>query len=542
MPAGTKSQSKSAKAVDRQLERYRSMRDFEATAEPRGVSNGRGASTTSQKMPFVVQKHAARQLHYDFRLGWRGVLKSWAVAKGPSYYMGDKRLAVQVEDHPMEYGGFEGTIPKGQYGGGTVMIWDFGEWSPIEDAERGFEEGNLKFELHGKKLRGKWALIRMKWNPERDRSDKPNWLLIKERDELAQPEDAPAIVDLAPDSAVTGRTIDEIAKSDDHVWDSRKGLREPGKAAARAPDPVAATKKPKKPAASLAKLLNTAPREQFPEFIAPQLAQQAVTPPNGDEWVHELKLDGYRIQVHVRSKGGHRRVKLLTRKGLDWTSRMPDIARAATQLDVEEAIVDGEVVALDGQGNASFAELQAAFQEGRQRYLTYFAFDFLHLNGHNIRELSLVERKSLLADLVSRIGTGLPLRFSEHIEARGEEVFAQACKLGAEGIVSKVAAAKYFPGRNNGWLKIKCGQEQEFVIGRCDSRTAGKKAAWPRNRRVAAWILVRAESSAIKPWPLRHWLYTKDSPDAAHAPGWPSAERACFHRGPTRGSEGRTVG
>jgi bifunctional non-homologous end joining protein LigD len=465
MPAGTKSESKSAKAVDRQLERYRSMRDFEATAEPRGVSNARGASTASQKLPFVIQKHAARQLHYDFRLGWRGVLKSWAVAKGPSYYMGDKRLAVQVEDHPMEYGGFEGTIPKGQYGGGTVMIWDFGEWSPVEDAERGLEEGNLKFELHGKKLRGKWALIRMKRNPERDRSDKPNWLLIKERDELAQPEDAPAIVDLAPDSAVTGRTIDEIAKSDDHVWDSRKGLREPEKAAVRSPDPVPAAKKPKKRAASLAKLLNAAPREQFPEFVTPQLAQQAISPPNGDEWVHELKLDGYRIQVHVRSKGGHRRVKLLTRKGLDWTSRMPDIARAATQLDVEEAIVDGEVVALDGQGNASFAELQAAFQEGRQRYLTYFAFDFLHLNGHNIRELSLVERKSLLADLVSRIGTGLPLRFSEHIEARGEEVFAHACKLGAEGIVSKVASAKYSPGRNHGWLKIKCGQEQEFVIG-----------------------------------------------------------------------------
>jgi bifunctional non-homologous end joining protein LigD len=465
MPAGTKSQSKIAKAVDRQLERYRSMRDFDLTAEPRGASNGRGDANPAQRMPFVVQKHAARQLHYDFRLGWHGVLKSWAVAKGPSYYTGDKRLAVQVEDHPMEYGGFEGTIPKGQYGGGAVMIWDFGDWSPVEDAERGFEEGNLKFELHGKKLRGKWALIRMKRNPERDRSDKPNWLLIKEKDELAQPEDAPAIVDLAPDSAVTGRTIDEIAKSDDHVWDSRKGLREREDSAVKSPASPPAPKKSKKRIASLKRLRDSAPPEQFPGFVTPQLAQQTASPPNGDEWVHELKLDGYRIQVHIRSKSGHRTVKLLTRKGLDWTARMPDIARAAAQLDVEDAIIDGEVVALDGEGKTSFAELQAAFQEGKQRYLTYFAFDLVHLNGRNVRELSLLERKELLTDLVSRVGPGLPLRFSEHVDARGEEVFAHACKLGAEGIVSKVASAKYSPGRNNGWLKIKCVQEQEFVIG-----------------------------------------------------------------------------
>ena len=319
------------------------------------------------------------------------------MAKGPSYYTGDKRLAVQVEDHPMEYGGFEGTIPKGQYGGGAVMIWDFGDWSPVEDAERGFEEGNLKFELHGKKLRGKWALIRMKRNPERDRSDKPNWLLIKEKDELAQPEDAPAIVDLAPDSAVTGRTIDEIAKSDDHVWDSRKGLRERGDSVEKSPTPVSASaEKPKKRSTSLERLLSSAPREQFPGFIAPQLAQQTTSPPSGDEWVHELKLDGYRLQVHIRSKSSHRTVKLLTRKGLDWTARMPDIARAAAQLDAEDAIIDGEVVALDGEGKTSFAELQAAFQEGKQRYLTYFAFDLPHLNGRNVRELFLLERKSLL--------------------------------------------------------------------------------------------------------------------------------------------------
>ena len=462
MPARTKSQSKSEKAVDRELERYRSMRDFGITAEPRGGSTGRQGP---QRMPFVVQKHAARQLHYDFRLGWHGVLRSWAVAKGPSYYPGDKRLAVQVEDHPMEYGGFEGTIPKGQYGGGTVMVWDFGDWSPVGDADRGFEEGNLKFELHGKKLKGKWALIRMKHNL--DHSDKPNWLLIKEKDDLAQPGDAHSIVDLAPDSALTDRTMDEIAQSEDHVWDSKKGLRaheEPiGKSKANLQ--VAAARKPAKRSASLEKLLNSAPREQFPGFITPQLAQQTASAPNGSEWIHELKLDGYRLQVHVRSKSDRRITRLFTRTGQDWTSRMPDIARSVSQFDVEDLILDGEVVILDTSGKTSFAELQAAFQEGKQRYLTYFAFDLLHLNGHNLRELPLLDRKSLLADLIARVRPGSPVRLSEHITGRGEEVFRQASKLGAEGIVSKVTSSKYKSGRSDQWLKIKCVQEQELVIG-----------------------------------------------------------------------------
>jgi bifunctional non-homologous end joining protein LigD len=466
MVARAKSPSKSAKAVDRQLERYRSMRDFDITAEPRGSSNGSRAQS-EKALPFVVQKHAARQLHYDFRLGLHGVLKSWAVAKGPSYYTGDKRLAVQVEDHPMEYGGFEGTIPKGQYGGGTVMVWDFGDWSPIGDPDRGLEEGNLKFVLNGKKLKGKWALIRMKRNL--DRSDRPNWLLIKEKDEFAQPEDAPAVVDLAPDSAITGRTMEEIAKSDDHVWDSKRGLLERRDSSDESHSKPTATpaRTSKKPSASNKKLLASAPPERFPGFITPQLAQQAASAPNGDEWVHEIKLDGYRIQIHIRTRerSNQRIVTLLTRKGLNWTARMPDIARAAAKLGVQDAILDGEVVVLDEQGRTSFAELQAAFQEGKQRYLTYFAFDLLHLDGHNVRELPLLDRKSLLRDLFSRIEEESALRFSEHIYAKGEEVFAQACKLGAEGIVSKVASDKYLSGRSNEWLKIKCIQEQEFVIG-----------------------------------------------------------------------------
>src|SRR5579862_924044 len=214
MPRPRKARISAADAVDEQLARYRAMRDFAMTAEPSGGAQEQGES----ELPFVIQKHAATRLHYDFRLGWRGVLKSWAVTKGPSYFTGDKRLAVQVEDHPMEYGGFEGTIPKGQYGGGTVMIWDHGQWKGLGNVERDFEKGNLKFELSGTKLRGKWALVRMKKKAD-DRSDKPNWLLFKENDEWAQPEDAPAITDLAPDSAITQRTMEQIAESMDHIRD-----------------------------------------------------------------------------------------------------------------------------------------------------------------------------------------------------------------------------------------------------------------------------------------------------------------------------------
>ncbi|HEY6488758.1 MAG: DNA ligase D [Terracidiphilus sp.] len=464
MPPRTKSQSKPSNAVDRQLERYRAMRDFQVTAEPQGGAKSKLPQTPSAQ-PFVVQKHAATRLHYDFRLGWRGVLKSWAVTKGPSYFPGDKRLAVEVEDHPMEYGGFEGTIPKGQYGGGTVMVWDFGEWKGLGDIDKELEKGNLKFELNGTKLKGKWALVRMKPRPN-ERSDKPNWLLLKERDEWAQPEDAPAIVDEAPDSALTERTMEQIAASKDHVWDSKQGLlvtgndREP--AAHSAPSKASIQRHHR----ALERLLQKVPREEFPGFIAPQLAQQARRAPDGNGWIHELKLDGYRIQVHVQSKKGTRTATLFTRSGLDWTHRMPNLARAAAAtLDIESCILDGEIVALDAEGRASFGDLQAAFQEGKQADLLYFAFDLLHLDGRNPRKLPLSGRKAILAELFSQIDPESTLHLSEHIEARGSEVFAKACELGAEGIVSKVASSPYTAGRGNTWLKMKCALQQEFVVG-----------------------------------------------------------------------------
>ncbi len=467
MSPRAKTRSVPAELVDRQLARYREMRDFHITAEPRGGSAGQ-SKKGSGSLPFVVQKHSARQLHYDFRLGWRGVLKSWAVAKGPSYSTGDKRLAVEVEDHPMEYGGFEGTIPKGQYGGGTVMVWDFGEWEPLGDVDQQLEKGDLKFILNGTKLKGKWVLVRMR-RRDTDRSDKPNWLLIKERDEWEQPEGSPAITELAPDSALTQRTMEQIAESNDHVWGSGQQLREPKKDGESTAQAQTAARSAAQKQKVLERLLRGAPVEEFPGFIAPQLAEEARPAPSGRDWAHELKLDGYRIQVHVRagSQGADKTAKarLLTRKGLDWTARMPALARAAADLPVESAILDGELVALDEAGRSSFSDLQATFQNGKHADLFYFAFDILHLNGHNLRAFPLITRKEILEKLLSQADAGPVLRFCEHIKGRGDVVFAKACELGAEGIVSKLVSAPYTSGRASSWLKMKGKMRQEFAIG-----------------------------------------------------------------------------
>jgi bifunctional non-homologous end joining protein LigD len=461
MPTETKSGR-----AKRALERYRAKRDFKVTAEPRGIE--RSARTQSgASLPFVVQKHQASRLHYDFRLGWNGVLKSWAVAKGPSLFPGDKRLAVQVEDHPWEYRDFEGTIPKGEYGGGTVMVWDRGDWTPHGDVEQGLKDGHIKFALHGKKLNGEWVLVRM--HGRAGGGDKANWLLIKEKDRFAREGSETAIVDDAPDSAATGRTLEEIAKSNGKVW-KPAGRGRKSEANRKAVHPANSAGRSKSEWARGAEPnLQGVPEERYPGFIPPQLAQQTTAAPNGSGWTHELKLDGYRIQIHVRgderSGKNKPKVKLLTRKGLDWSSRMPDIARAAEKLNVASAILDGEAVALDERGVSSFADLQAAFQEERQQHISYFAFDLLHLDGHNLRGLPLGERKEILEQLLRKVGNGGPLRFSEGIEADGKKVFEKACALGAEGIVSKRIDAKYMPGRGGAWLKLKCRLEQEFVIG-----------------------------------------------------------------------------
>ncbi|MBB5327689.1 DNA ligase D [Tunturiibacter gelidoferens] len=475
--AKSKSPASAADAVDEQLERYRSMRDFDVTAEPSGEEESKKTSKNraaqGSGLPFVIQKHAATRLHYDFRLGWNGVLKSWAVAKGPSYFTGDKRLAVQVEDHPMEYGGFEGIIPKGQYGGGTVMVWDQGTWEPqagYNDVDEGLRTGSLKFIMHGTKMKGKWALIRMGGKAANE--SKPNWLLIKEHDEFERKQDDAAVTEEEPNSVVTGRSLEEIASNEDHVWNSKETARgdawyrkEAGVEVPKKADVEAATineaeapRKSKKITDEL-KVPVGAPKEKLPEFIKPELALQATTAPSGAGWLHELKLDGYRIQGR---KDGDK-VQLLTRTGLDWTHRMKTIAALVGELPVERAVLDGEVVVLAENGTTSFADLQAAFQEGVKKPLSYFIFDLLHLNGHNLRGLPLIERKRLLAKLLE--DSGEFVRLSEHLETDGAVVFRKACEMHTEGIISKRTASKYSSGRGGSWLKLKCVHEQEFVIG-----------------------------------------------------------------------------
>ncbi len=461
---GTEENS-AANAIDEQLARYRSMRDFHITAEPSGKASRK--SEKSGGLPFCIQKHAASHLHYDFRLGWNGVLKSWACAKGPSYFTGDKRLAVQVEDHPMEYGGFEGIIPAGQYGGGTVMLWDQGTWEPQSghnDVDAGLRDGSLKFVMHGTKMKGKWALIRMKGKAANER--KPNWLLIKEHDAFERKQGDPPVTEEEPNSVVTGRTIEEIAGSEDHVWNSKdtsKGgrawFRQESKNGALQKQTTA--KMPKaRPSVSFDAMLRALPRERQPEFVTPQLALLAAKPPSEAGWLHELKLDGYRMQARKDGSG----VQMLTRTGLDWTQRVRAVANEVAKLAVDTVTLDGEVVVLAANGTTNFADLQASFQEGAKNVLTFFCFDLLHIDGRNVRGLPLKERKALLGDVLQGADDDV-LRVSEHLETNGEVMFHKACEFHAEGIVSKRATAKYSPGRGGDWLKMKCLHEQEFVVG-----------------------------------------------------------------------------
>jgi bifunctional non-homologous end joining protein LigD len=461
-PARERPAESAPDAVDEQLARYRSMRDFSITAEPAGASKIKKQGGTGY--PFCVQKHAASHLHYDFRLGWNGVLKSWAVAKGPSYVVADKRLAVQVEDHPMEYGGFEGVIPAGQYGGGTVMLWDQGMWEPqaaYPDVDAGLKSGSLKFILHGTKLKGKWALIRM-GGKHAGSASKPNWLLIKEHDDFERPASAPAVTEEEPNSVITGRDLDAIAHSEDHVWNSKETAK-PGQAWYRQESKKAGLKQ-----LDFGVRLKRLPDETQPAFITPQLAQEAENPPSSDGWLHELKLDGYRVQARKDGAG----VKMLTRTGLDWTARMRAIATAVAKLPVESATLDGEVVVLAADGTTSFANLQAAFQEGATHPLTYFCFDLLHLNGRSTRDLPLRERKALLEEILAQADPHA-VHLCEHLESDGTVIFHKACEMHAEGIVSKRAAAKYCAGRGSDWLKCKCLHEQEFVIGGYTLPSAG---------------------------------------------------------------------
>lgn len=446
-------------AADR-LETYRAKRDFTRTSEPAGEARPRKG-----KRAYLIQKHEARNLHFDFRLEYEGVLKSWAVPRGPSMDPADKRLAVRTEDHPVEYGKFEGVIPKGQYGGGTVMLWDVGTWTPIGDPEEGFREGKLKFELHGKRIKGAFALIRLRSDTGR-KQGKENWLLIKERDEHAR-ENGQSLIEDEWTSVRSGRPMDEIAESD-AVWHSNKSAKEnadalkpvvrraPGRraprTASRAPSRTAVPKKKKK-------RKRVGPPSRLPSFVAPQLATLVDAPPDGADWLHEIKYDGYRA---IAAKADDR-VRLYTRSGLDWTEKFAAVIPALEDLPCDSVLLDGEIAVADRRGHTDFGALQDALAEGRGGY-SYYVFDLLELNGENLRVASLRERKrSLAALLAKRTGNG-GILYSDHLAGNGAKMYARACDLHLEGIISKRADAPYRSGRTTAWLKSKCGNEQEFVI------------------------------------------------------------------------------
>jgi len=406
------------------IETYNRKRDFAKTKEPRGRKlTGKGDS-------FVVQKHEASRLHYDFRLELDGVLKSWAVPKGPSIDPDEKRLAMRTEDHPLDYGGFEGTIPKGEYGGGTVMLWDQGRWipDPSKDPRKTIEEGHLHFTLEGERMKGEWVMFRL--NPRRGEKGEP-WMLKKVTDDFADADDGDALVDNCVTSVTTGRTMAEIASGED-VWRSNRGGQKGGRGRRKA---------------------SKAP----PPFEEPQLATLVDDVPPGDGWIHEYKYDGYRLLLAV----GDGVATAWTRKGLDWSDKFKALVKAAARLPAG-CLIDGEAVAIDEKGRPSFQLLQSTLKEQRGSNLVFYAFDLLIDRGEDIRKLPNIQRKERLAALLK--GVHPPILYGDHVIGRGEELFAEMCKMGGEGIVSKKASAPYRGTRTRDWLKIKCIQRQEFVI------------------------------------------------------------------------------
>lgn len=434
------------------LSEYRRKRDFKATPEPKA------AASKSKGTSFVIQKHAARRLHYDFRLEMNGVLKSWAVTRGPSLVPGEKRLAVHVEDHPLAYGDFEGIIPPGQYGSGEVIVWDRGNWEPLHDPAKGYKKGHLEFSLKGERLHGHWHLVRM---AKREGETRENWLLIKGEDEFARTDDDPDIIEELPLSVKSGRPIESL-KGDGKakVWNSRQlKTRSKTKASAQT-KAVNGARKEGGAHIAPAQILKGSKPAELPEFIPPALATLVKTVPKGARWLHEIKLDGYRIEARIE----HGRVRLLTRTGLDWTERFgEDISKALTALPVQTAMLDGEIVVESGNGSSDFSLLQADLSEGRQDRFVYYVFDLLHLDGQDLTGASLTDRKAALEPLLASAEGAL--KYSAHFDESGELVLKHACRLSLEGVISKVADAPYRSGRGRDWVKSKCTARQELVIG-----------------------------------------------------------------------------
>ena len=424
------------------LAKYRAKRDFTRTAEPSGDK----ATPTAARLRYVIQKHAASRLHYDLRLEADGVFKSWAVTRGPSLDPADKRLAVEVEDHPLDYGDFEGTIPKGQYGGGVVELWDRGYWAPEDGADplKALKNGELKFVLEGEKLHGGWVLVRIK---DRARDKHHNWLLIKHRDQAARSHEQEDVLD-EDRSVASGRGMDEIAA---------------GKGEAPKPFIRANTKGGPKAAMAKADAIWKSDRgaAEMPRFVEPALARLVERPPAGAGWAHEVKFDGYRLQLRVLAG----KARLRTRKGLDWTERFTEIAKAGEGLP--DCLLDGEIVALDDDGAPDFAALQAALSAKDTGRLVFFVFDALFAEGQDLRTLQLKDRKARLEQLLGALkgAAAQRIRFVEHFETGGDAVLRSACRMSLEGIVSKRLDAPYRSGRVDAWTKSKCRAGHEVVIG-----------------------------------------------------------------------------
>ncbi|MFP5076958.1 DNA ligase D [Rhizobium sp. YIM 134829] len=446
------------------LETYNAKRRFDRTPEPKGDP---AAAAEEGQLRFVVQKHDATRLHYDFRLEMDGVMKSWAVTRGPSLDPEDKRLAVHVEDHPLSYNDFEGVIPKGQYGGGTVIVWDRGTWNPIHDLAKSYRKGHLEFTLDGDKLKGRWHLVRMHGRPGETRE---NWLLIKGDDEEARPGEGEALLEDRPESVKSGRTLDEVEAAPEDTWNSKEKAK-PASARARS-KPAGSTKtapsrsKGKEKVAAVAEAQQAhawpkgARKGALPDFVDPALATLKAKAPGGTRWLHEIKFDGYRLQARIEAGA----VKLLTRGGLDWTERFgPAISGALAALPVQTALLDGEIVVERDNGASDFSALQEDLSEGRSDRFTFYLFDCMHLDGHDLRKAPLVERKALLQKLL-RSDDPL-LRYSEHFEDDGNLVLTHACRLSLEGVISKDRDSAYESGRSKLWIKSKCSERQEFVIG-----------------------------------------------------------------------------
>ena len=436
-----RNRTKPARGRKDPLKDYAGKRDFSRTAEPKPQAPPKRPGKAAG-LQFVVQKHAARRTHYDLRLELDGVLKSWAVTRGPSLAVGDKRLAVRTEDHPMQYLDFEGNIPKGEYGGGAMIVWDRGTWTPDGDPHRGLDKGHLQFALDGSRLKGRWHLVRIR--PRQGERTDP-WLLIKSEDEFARAAGAAEIVDEETTSYLSGLTTEQLA----------------AQGALRA-DHAARTQVVKQRTRALPEVgrVRGARKKLLPTFVEPSLAQTAERPPSGPKWVHEIKHDGYRIQARIDGNT----VRLLTRTGLDWTERFASIARALGTLGLSSALLDGEIVVQDSDGIAKFSLLQADLSAGRQDRFVYYLFDLLYAEGYDLTPATLLDRKALLQEIVAGLPASSPIRFSEHLAEDGPTMLEHACRLGLEGIVSKRVDMPYRSGRGEHWLKSKSVLRQEFII------------------------------------------------------------------------------